>query len=250
MVSLLRDWFVDPLALLFLLSLGLLIMGFWGRWTAAARVVVSVWILGCLLISAPKIVNPLVAVLEDRYRSPASCLAGQTIVVLGGGVDSRAVSSTEFERMQPSTLARLATAERLARDNPTTPIVVAGGALRDVSEAAVMADLLSRLGIAEERLLLEDQSMNTWANAVNVAALLGARELPRDVQLVTSALHMTRAKNAFEKNGVVVCPVAVDFQSIENIPAYALMPQTTALAKFDKLLHELVALAVYRLIHT
>lgn len=246
MLMLLRDWLVDPLALLFLLSL--LLLGARLRQQGSRRgwIAAGVWVACFLLASAPRAVNPLVSLLENQQASLSACTPDLPIVVLGGGVDSRAASAAEFERMQPATLARVAAAARLANVHTGVPIVVAGGALRQVSEAAVMAHLLQRLGVAGSRLLQEANSTNTWSNAKNVAALLRSKQLPAGVRLVTSALHMRRAISAFERNGLRVCPVAVDYQALQNIPAWAFMPQTTALVKFDKLMHELVALVVYR----
>ena len=246
MLMLLRDWLVDPLALLFLLSLSLVGARLWRRGSRRGWVAAGIWVVCFLMVSAPRLVNPLVSLLEKQHASLPVCAPDLPIVVLGGGVDSRVESSAEFERMQPATLARVAAAARLAQVHSGVPIVVAGGALRQVSEAAVMASLLERLGVAGSRLLQEANSANTWSNAKNVAELLRSKQLPAGVRLVTSALHMRRATSAFERNGLSVCPVAVDYQALQDIPAWAFMPQTTALVKFDKLMHELVALVVYR----
>ena len=53
--------------------------------------------------------------------------------------------------------------------------------------------------------------------------------------------------STFRRAGVDVCAVPVDKMAVADVPPWALMPQTTVLVKFDKLLHELVASLVYRL---
>ncbi len=62
---------------------------------------------------------------------------------------------------------------------------------------------------------------------------------------------MPRALKSFEKaledRGVSICPVSVDLQGLHDVPFWALMPQTTALIKFDLWIHEMLALLVYRL---
>lgn len=261
------DWLLDPLALLFLLSLALGLA--WvsggagagrrrgGRGVAARRAAVLLAWVGCFLTaSAPAIVNPLVDALESRHPVDVVCPVGTPLVVLGGGVDTRARSADEFERMRPATLARTAAAERLARAEPAVPLLLSGGGLAGdasrVSEADVMARLLVSRGIDPARLVREVRSGDTAGNARESAALLArpdaaeGERLP-PVRLVTSALHMPRALAVFRAIGFEACPVPVRPIALEGVPPWALMPQTTALAKFDELLHELVATAVYRL---
>lgn len=89
--------------------------------------------------------------------------------------------------------------------------------------------------------------MNTYENAVNVRRLIDSKEFDETINLVTSALHLQRAKAVFEKQGLEVCPVAADFQGLENVPNTAWWPQISAMKKFDLLMHERIAMIVYRL---
>ena len=254
------DWLLDPLALLFLLSLAFGVprvmtgagRGRRGRRPRARRAAaLAFWTGGFLVASAPAIVNPLVAVLEGRHPAEVGCPAGTPVIVLGGGVDSRVRDAGEYERMRPATLTRTAAAERIARREPGVTLVLSGGGLGGdasrVSEAAVMARLLEARGIDPGTLVTETRSGDTAGNAREVARLLGARGAAGEARLVTSALHMERALATFRAAGVDACPVPVGPIAIEEVPPWALMPQTTALVKFDQLLHELLALVAYRL---
>ena len=254
------DWFLDPLALLFLSSLAFGTAGVAagpgrdrrGRRARARRAVaLAFWTGGFLVASAPAIVNPLVAALEGRHPAGTECPSGTPVIVLGGGVDSRVRDAEEYERMRPATLARTAAAERIARDEPGVTLVLSGGGLGGdasrVPEAAVMARLLESRGADPGTLVTETGSGDTAGNAREVARLLAARGASGEARLVTSALHMARALATFRTAGVDVCPVPVAPIAIEDVPPWALMPQTTALVKFDRLLHELLALVAYRL---
>ncbi len=245
-MGLLRDWLIDPISLLFMLSLLV-----WLTVNGGARRLrwaIGVWIAGVLLISAPVLVNPLVALLEEQVQaSDINCTPASPIVVLGGGVDSRVRHADEFERMSDDTLARVAAVLRLSEKHADVPIVLTGGALGAVSEAEVMASFLQRMGVDQRRMWLEPRAQNTADNAVLVAEILSQLSADRPVFLVTSALHMLRAQASFARHSITVCPVPVGYQALKNVPLYAWVPQSSARAKFDKLLHELVALLIYRL---
>lgn len=274
MTSLLRAWLLDPLALLFLLSLLLSACLMAGRRFAGARdpvrnpaepggkrqgglrrwcfwLALPIWVLVFLICSAPVIVNPLIATLEDPWLSQPACSASSHLVVLGGGVDSRIVDATEFGRMANATLTRATAAAHMALAEPDTRVIVAGGAVGKVAEADVIGTYLERLGVEAGRIVREAESATTRENALNVARLLEVESISGPVRLVTSAMHMPRALLSFRQvlagSGIDVCPVSVDVQALKDVPWYALMPQTTAIMRFEMLLHEAVALLVYRL---
>jgi uncharacterized SAM-binding protein YcdF (DUF218 family) len=211
------------------------------------RWLVFVAVIGAFLFSsAPAIVNPMIANLEDQYVDNSSdCAPESVIVVLGGGIDSRAESADEFERMSGATIARVAKGHALAKSVNNARIIVVGGALRAVSEADVMGKFLVLLDLKDEQIVRESASNSTWENAIEVSKILNDRQWPKQVRLITSALHMKRASKSFEAMNLTVCTVPVDRIALKGVPLWALVPQTSALLKFDKLLHEWLGLAVY-----
>jgi len=83
------------------------------------------------------------------------------------------------------------------------PVIVAcGGTLQGhaVSEAEVMAGLLTALGVPGESILLENQSQDTMGNMRFARALLGGR---RRVLVVTSDYHVRRAVMTARRAGFV-----------------------------------------------
>lgn len=208
------------------------------------------WVLVFLTFSAPVIVNPLIAILEDPYLEGPACPAGSHIIVLGGGVDSRVIDASEFGRMGNATLTRATAAARMALAEPGTRVIVAGGAVGKVAEAEVMDAYLQRLGVAGQRLVRETDSATTRENALNVAVLLQNESIEGPVRLISSAMHMPRALLSFRRvladTDIQVCPVSVDIQALKGVPWYAVMPQTTAIMRSERLLHEAVALLLYR----
>ncbi len=260
-----RDWLTDPVFVLFALTLLLGWLSLRPRrrrrsssrsYTASARTgagifrwLVFIGVVAAFFVSsAPVIVNPLIDHLESRHADQSSeCSDESPIVVLGGGVDSRVEQADEFERMSSATLARLAKGLELATTTESNRLIVVGGAIRKISEADVMANFLIRTGFNEDFIFTENTSKNTWENAIAVSSMLNEKTWPKEVRLVTSALHMTRAKASFESMNLTVCTVPVDRIALQGVPLWALAPQTSALVKFDKLLHEWLGLFIYRL---
>lgn len=276
MFGLLRDWLLDPAALLFLASIALglvLIVTFKKRIRAVSNqqrdgqgrlpvkktgifsvrttLIVLIWLVGYELVSAPIFVNPMVNQLEKLHVSEKQCAPSSHVVLLSGGVNSRARTVESIERMSPATFVRATEASRIIINEPNAKLIVSGGVLYRIAESEVIAHYLTSLGVPKESLILESLSRNTYENAVNVAAILADEDVQGPIRLVSSALHMHRAFKSFELalkgSGISVCPISVDFMGLPNLQLYGWVPQMTSLTKFDHLLHELVALLIYRL---
>lgn len=245
-LNLIRDWLTDPVGLLFMLSLVFLLVLALKRINLCLIVASCLWVSSVCFVSAPVIINPMLSHFENQFVEEPACLDARPIVLLGGGVDSRAVSADEAHYMDHATFIRSEKAKELSMRFPDAPVLVAGGALVEVSEAAVLARYLRDAGVAEERIHEEGNSANTFENATNIKKLINDRAFDEHIILITSALHMKRAKAVFEKQGLIVCPVAVDRHGLEDIPFYAMWPQISAMQKFDLLLHEALAWVLYK----
>lgn len=276
MFGLLRDWLLDPAALLFLASiaLGLVLIATskkrlrtlstdqsdeqdplpskkTGIFSVRTTAVAVIWLVGYQLVTAPIFVNPMVNQLEKLYVSDEQCAPSSHIVLLSGGVDSRVQTVGNFERMSPATFVRATEASRIIAKEPDAKLIVSGGATYSIPEAQVIAHYLTSLGIPEDRLILESTSRNTYENAVNVSAILAEEDVEGPIRLVSSAMHMHRAYKSFElalnDTGITICPISVDFKGLAKLQLYGWVPQMSSLIKFDHMLHELVALLMYRL---
>ncbi|WP_244594368.1 YdcF family protein [Leptospira ryugenii] len=145
----------------------------------------------------------------------------ETIVVLGGMINPLGIHS---ERVEVTDAAdRLIDAVRLYRNGKAKFILFSGGSgllfSPELKEAERAKRILLDLGIPESRILLEDQSRNTFENAKfsKEKLLLQKRETSL---LVTSAFHMPRAKACFEKQGVAVFAYPTDYRAL-NLNASA-----------------------------
>ncbi|GAB3356754.1 hypothetical protein GCM10027430_25940 [Lysobacter tyrosinilyticus] len=110
--------------------------------------------------------------------------------------------------------------------------------------AELMSAYAQRQGVPAAALRLETHSVDTWGNAVRAAEL--SPSIPRRVVLVTSLIHMRRAREAFVDNGFEVCPLGTDIRRLPSRIPWALVPRTSALANAEVALHEWSGLIYYR----
>lgn len=174
-----------------------------------ALVTLSIFPLGDLLLQPIERTYPAQPVL-DRVDG---------IIVLGGAEDARA--SAYWGQMQLNEGAeRYTAALEMARRFPEARLLFTGGsgALRDlvgaeVSEAAMAERFFLGLGVAQERLLLEDRARNTAENA-RLSLALANPDPNESWVLVTSAFHMPRAMRSFEAAGwPELTPWPVDYRT-------------------------------------
>ncbi|RUZ97478.1 YdcF family protein, partial [Mesorhizobium sp. M7A.F.Ca.US.001.02.1.1] len=155
--------------------------------------------------------NPL----EERFARPPLPEKVDGIVVLGGGFEG-AINLARGGYELNSSGDRMVETAILARRFPTAKVVVSGGTgalfLDGEGDAATAPRLLTALGVAADRMILENKSRNTYENAVFTKELVTPK--PGETWLlVTSAFHMPRAKALFDKAGFATVPWPVDYRT-------------------------------------
>ncbi|MBA3446227.1 MAG: YdcF family protein [Pseudaminobacter sp.] len=208
-------FFIHPVNFsILVLAAGLFASHFGWRRTSGALAFAAFMVLG---ISAwtplgAAMLNPL----EERFARPAYLpekIAG--IVVLGGGFEG-AINLARGGYELNSSGDRFVEAAILARRHPEARIVVSGGAgtllLEGEGDSDTALRLLTALGVAPERLILENQARNTHENAVYTRQLVTPK--PSETWLlVTSAFHMPRSMALFKKVNFPVLPWPVDYRT-------------------------------------
>ncbi|NBJ94107.1 YdcF family protein [Parablautia muri] len=158
-----------------------------------------------------------------RFFIVLVCLGGILFLVVEGcivsgfskkgpsGLDYLVVLGAQIKAGGPSRALqyRLDEAAGYLVENPDTKVIVSGGQGADepVSEAQGMHDYLVEKGIAPERILMEDQSRNTFQNLVFSAELLDKEA--DSVGVVSNNFHVFRAEKIARKAGYQnVCGIA------------------------------------------
>ena len=192
--------------------------------------------------------NLLAAPLERPYLHSDGCAAAppSTAIVLGGGLDGWPRDGSDYSVLNLSSRRRVDRAVAWWRERPGRTLLMQGGAPypNSPSLAELMASYARMQGVPDEALRMETGSGDTWENALHAAALAPA--VPRRAVLVTSYVHMRRAKQAYERHGFEVCPLGTDRRRLPSRIPWALIPRTRALANTEIALHEWIGLVYYR----
>ncbi len=162
--------------------------------------------------------NLLARSLEYRYPSLDDYPIVDVAVVLGGGTEPAAAPRQSVEVNGAGD--RVLFAAELYRQGKAGKLLLSGGEIAWQNEGSTtpaenMASLLVSIGVPEEVLILEKESKNTYENALYCQKMLEEIAVDR-ILLVTSAMHMPRAVALFEKQGIEVIPVPVDYTITED----------------------------------
>jgi uncharacterized SAM-binding protein YcdF (DUF218 family) len=133
-------------------------------------------------------------------------------------------------------------------------IIVAGGngyiVKNDFKESSFVKEKFKELGVPEEDIFTDTTSRNTLENAINSKKITDSFHLPGTCLLISSALHLPRARLVFKKNGLDVKPYPCDFISKEgggNFFEDYLIPSTTPLRNWEFFIKELLGIGFYKL---
>ena len=171
-----------------------------------------------LIAGLGPVANFVILPLEQRFPArhgqiPDGPIAG--IIVLGGYEDGRITRARGTLTLNEAA-ERLTETARLAHGLTGVRIVVSGGSgtvfLEDAPATHDIGRYLQAIGIAGERIVLEDRSTTTHENARFTHELVKPKPGERFL-LVTSAAHMPRAVGAFRAQGFEVLAWPVDFRT-------------------------------------
>lgn len=122
------------------------------------------------------------------------------IVVLGAKARHDGPSMSLLERIQTTAV--------YLQEHPDTVAILSGGQGDDepVSEARCMYDELVRMGIPEERLIMEDKATSTWENLNFSLDIIQQKtgQRPDTIGVVSSEYHLFRTGLQAEQNGLEI----------------------------------------------
>ena len=238
-----------PIAsLLFMAIAGLFLMR---RHQSLAMILISISIASLLILSLP-ITTKYMAATQEIYpplnTGTLDNFSPQAIVILGGGLRKPAPEYQQKITLKHYTLARVRYGALIAKQ-ALLPVLVSGGkVLNDKwpSEAEVMSDvLINEFNQAVQ--WQEPRSRNTAENAIYTQEILHKEGIQRII-LVTHALHMRRAIEQFEKQGLKVIPAPTIFLSkAQKIDIFSFLPTANALQNSSLIIHEIIGRAWYAL---
>lgn len=207
-------FFLQPLNV----AIVLLLLAAWlmarRRLRLAALIVSSVGV-GLILAVWTSLGALLLGPLEDRFPRPELPVRVDGIVVLGGGLEGQ-INLVRGGYELNAGGDRFVETAILARRFPNAKIVVSGGSGTLILEGEADADtavrLFTALGIAPDRLILENRSRNTHENAAFTREMVKPQAAETWL-LVTSAFHMPRSIALFRRAEFNVVPWPVDYRT-------------------------------------
>jgi len=241
-----------PQTKLVLITLLLLFFALFAVWRQRRRAVALVcvvlfWALGASWLSAPLLHLAQRGFEQASTPQDVHFASRTTFILLGGGTrydgDKRLVPKRDaFTRI-------VVTAElyrECRRAGGACRVIVSGGNPQhhEQAEADNYAPFLLARGVSASNLVLENESLNTYQNARNVASIVQP-ERDETLVLITSAYHMQRSLLAFHAFGLDTQAFTSNVRQSEA----TFFPRSRGFIDAETALHELVGIVrfhVYR----
>ena len=204
-----------------------------------------------LIFSNPFIIHQIIAAYEVKSKKEISNRHYSAGIVLGGFVsynskdDSGYFNSAADRFIETSLLYKRGVIDRI--------IIAAGNGYitkHDFKEADFIKNRFVELGIPESSIYTDPFSKNTLENATNSKRIIDSVHLSPPFLLVSSALHLRRARIAFNKKGIPVDLYPCDYSSKgigNNILEDLLLPSAEALNDWNNLIKEWLGIMVYKI---
>ncbi len=209
-------------------------------------------LLSILIFTNPFIVNWVMNSWEVKaYNADEIKTPYEVGIVLGG---STRYYDNDTKRMVFSSSAdRLMQAVELYHKGKIKKLFLSGGSgfvnFQEWKESEKLYPLLVSNGVKREDVLMENNSRNTYENAIETAKVLSQKGITSKCLLITSAFHMRRSLACCAKANIKVDAYSVDVRSGGSIFTLdrLIQPDPEALVAWDLLTHEWVGYLVYRL---
>ena len=134
-----------------------------------------------------------------------------SLINTSGPADYAVVLGLALENGKPTKdlMYRVEPAKRYLDDHPDTTLILTGGNPDESgkTEAAVMRDLLTEIGVPQEKMILEDKAENTKENFRNILSMIDPKQT---IVLISSNYHMDRA---------VLTAKGAGFENVLRLPA-------------------------------
>ncbi|WP_197713915.1 YdcF family protein [Polynucleobacter necessarius] len=110
--------------------------------------------------------------------------------------------------------------------------------------------MIQEQDLSEEKACYENQSRNTYENVLYMKPLIekyGVKDEPGQLKhwlLITSASHMYRSVKIFQKQGLSLLPVPVDYQTANSLQ-WTEFDLVDGAQNWHDVIHEAVALFAY-----
>jgi len=147
---------------------------------------------------------------------------------------------------------RILVAVQLYHEGRIKKILISSGSANifnsHLKEADYVKEFLISIKIPEKDIVIENQSKNTFENAKFTAELLGEKKEKSTFLLITSSMHMKRAKACFKKQRVEADIYVVDYLTgFEDFDLnFYFFPKFDVILAWRHVFHEIIGYYVYK----
>ena len=251
--------FLLPSVFVFVLILIGIILVFRKKRGKLGKILIILGILFYYLFSITPVADLTLLPLESQYIQIEENELGKTdkIVLLLGGREGDVLRASEILRifnfqlsivdeLRSSSPSFLLSKNSVFNEfpNPNFQIIISGKDPLNPQrkEAEEVKEFLAERGIPAENIILEDKSKTTKESAQNLKELLDKEPF----FLVTSAYHMPRSIEVFQKMGMNPFAAPTDFKREKSYSLLDFFPDAQNLRKSDLAFHEYFGILFYR----
>ena len=189
--------------------------------------------------------------LENHFRAEAP-LHVDGIILLGGD-ESTYLTELREQPVVYNSASRYIHFVDLSHKYPEAKLVFSGGSglltpLTKTKDSDVARDVLKIMGVSTQTMIFENQSRNTYENAIKTAEIIHP-EPSQNWLLVTSAWHMPRSVGCFRKAGWNVYPQPTNYMTSGKFSLTLHFNFIDNLSKLNIAIHEYFGLLAYWLMN-
>lgn len=168
------------------------------------RALMAAGILFFLVLGLLPIGPLMLSSLENRYERPHELPQEVDGIIILGGIFDINVSQSRGSPVTYRNADRAIEGIRLINQYPEARLIFSGGngylTQNHMPEADIFQVFANRLGVSNDRLILERDSRNTYENIQNTMSMIQPEDGQRWI-LITSAFHMPRAMALVKASG-------------------------------------------------
>ncbi|MBL0343414.1 MAG: YdcF family protein [Bacteroidetes bacterium] len=242
------DFILSPLTWIVVL----MILGFCMKNGSRKRILFVASFTLLLFFTNPFVAHKVVDIWElQPYNSNAIEQPYDVGILLGGSL--KYYDSLIGRPVYSQSVDRLLQTIALYKERKIKKILLSGGSgvllEPENKESVLVLRVLLQSGVLLSDVMIENESRNTYENALFSTKIINGKCKGCRVLLITSAFHMRRSIACFKKAGLNVTPFPVDKKSRKPqwTPDRTLLPDIESLGFWDMLSHEWVGMISYKM---
>jgi uncharacterized SAM-binding protein YcdF (DUF218 family) len=248
-LSKILHFFVNPLNILFLIIFSLIFIIFFTSSKKLVTFFSKLFLILFLFFGYNPLSNFFLNKIEDYIQPskyPVQQLTG--VIVMGGSLSSGLLPKERNEASINDGAERLTKALEIYKKNPKILILFSGFSSQlfqeGWSESQSAKKFFFEQGVKIDNLIFEEKSKNTFENVTFSKEFIYKNKGAWG--LITSASHMPRSFFSFKKQGIILEPIIVDYQTGTSKMFWINFDIHRSLSNWNIIFHEIIGLVYYK----